>query len=261
MSYEYSLVIFTVLGQLAAGIALLVCLTGMRAHPEAERRAWIWVLGAGALGAVAAALHLSAFGPAPLSLSRVGSSWLSREILAGGIFGALVVLRLLNVLKAGANWLAGIAAIAFVLAMSQVYSQNVVAPLWNTWGSPISFLATMLLLGGTAILVLAPEARHDGRLTISLSASLIGGFFALALPAFWLGGMLSSLDPVLLGVFATAAAGMTLTQTACYAAGGVLMACGVARARGLLYTGFALLLLGAVVGRMLFYAANIRLGM
>lgn len=261
MSYEYTLVIFTVLGQLAAGIVLLLCLTGLHAHPEAERRAWKAVLILGVVASVSAALHLRSLGPAVYSMGNVGSSWLSREILAGAVFGVLAVLRLTNVLKAGANWLTAVAGIAFVLTMSQVYAQNAVAPLWNTWGSPLSFLGTMLLLGGAAILVVAPEARRNQALVVSLSAALVGAVFTLVLPAFWLGGMLRSLDPVLLGVFSTAAVGLTLTQTACFATGGVLMACGISRARGLLLAGFVLLLAGAVVGRMLFYAANIRLGM
>jgi len=260
MTYEYPLVLFTVFGQLAAGVALLICLTNLREHPKAELRAWRAALLLGLVAFAAAAFHLHSLSPAVFSLNGVGSSWLSREILAGVLFGGLMALRLFGLVPARANWLVGLAGLGFVLAMSQVYGQNSAAPLWSTWGSPISFLATMLLLGGAAVLVLAPEARENPRLVVSLSAAVAGGLFALVLPAFWLGGMRASLDPVLLGVFSSAAICMTLTQTACYAAGGILMAWGVQRKGAVLPVGFLLLLAGAVVGRMLFYAANIRLG-
>ena len=261
MTYQYSLVFFTVLGQLAAGIVLLICLTNLHEHPKAERRAWQVAFVLGVIASVAAALHLHSLAPAVFSLKGVGSSWLSREILAGVVFGVLVLLRLGNVVTERINWLAGLAGIAFVLIMSQVYFQNNAVPLWHTWGSVLSFVATMLLLGGVAIMVIAPETRKSPRLAISLSAATVGGLFALALPAFWLGGMLTALDPVLLGVFSTVAICVTLTQTACYAVGGVMMAYGLPRNNTWIYLGSALLLVGAIAGRMLFYAANIRLGM
>ncbi|WP_461211308.1 dimethyl sulfoxide reductase anchor subunit family protein [Desulfocurvus sp. DL9XJH121] len=260
MSYEYSLVLFTVLGQLAAGIALLVCLTGLHEHPAAERRAWRAVLALGVVAMVAAASHLHSLGPAFFSLNGLGSSWISREICLGAVFGVLVLLRLTGVLPEKGNWLTGAAGVCFVLAMAQIYAGNRSAPLWNTGGSVLSFVASMLLLGGAGIMAVAPEARQDGRLRVSLGVSVVGGLFALALPAFWLGGMQASLDPMLLGVFSTAAVCMTLTQTVCYAAGGVIMVCGMPRRSAFIYLGAALLLAGTIVGRMLFYAANIRLG-
>ncbi|MBG0789979.1 MAG: dimethyl sulfoxide reductase anchor subunit [Desulfovibrionaceae bacterium] len=260
MTYEYPLVFFTVLGQLAAGIALLICLTGLQKHPAEERRAWIVSLATLAVAGVSAFFHLQSFGATPFALSNVGSSWLSREILLGAIFFVLIALRVWNVLKAGTNWLVGIVGVIFVLVMSQIYAQNAVAPLWHSWGPILSFLGTMLLLGGTAVLALAPDAWERPAVVAGVSSALVGGLFALSMPIFWVGGVLSPLNPVLLGTFATATICVTLTQMTCFAAGGVLTAFGVPGKRMLAQIGFVIILVGAVVGRMLFYAANIRLG-
>ncbi|WFS63153.1 dimethyl sulfoxide reductase anchor subunit [Pseudodesulfovibrio thermohalotolerans] len=257
MTYEYPLVFFTVFGQLSAGIALLVWLTGLRKHPAEERLAWLVALAALAVSGLSAALHLQSYLPAAFALSNVGSSWLSREILMGVVFFVLIGLRVFNVLPAGLNWLVGIGGVAFVLVMSQIYVQNASVPLWNSWGTALAFLGTMLLLGGTAALALAPEGWGRSAVAASVSAAVAGALLALSLPAFWLGGMMAPLNPVMLGVFASAAICVTLTQAACYAVGGALAAYGVPGRRGLVRIGFVVVLVGAVVGRMLFYAANI----
>lgn len=257
MTYEYPLVFFTVFGQLSAGIALLVWLTGLQKHQAEERMAWIVALAALVVSGASAVLHLQSYLPAAFALSNVGSSWLSREILMGAVFFVLIGLRFFNVLSARFNWLVGLGGVAFVLVMSQIYVQNASVPLWNSWGTALAFLGTMLLLGGSAVLALAPEGWERPAIAASVSAALVGGLLALSQPAFWLGGMLAPLNPAMLGVFASAAICVTLTQAACYAAGGVLTAYGVPGRRGFVRIGFVAVLVGAVVGRMLFYAANI----
>ena len=259
MTYEFSLSIFTVFGQLAAGMALMIWLTRLHRFPEVERRAWKVSLALGILAVIAAALHLSVLLPAPLSITKFGSSWLSREIVVGIIFGILMLLRIFSVIKEGLNWLPAIAGICFVLVMSQVYFQNVIVPMWNTWGIVINFIAT-LLLGSTAIMAIAPETRKDDALRTCAAAAFLGAVFSLAMPVFWLGSMLAPLEPAMLDTFAIAAICLTLSQMACFSLGGILIIYGLPNKQGLIYLGAILVVVGAVLGRMLFYAANIKIG-
>ncbi len=260
LSYEFSLVFFTVFGQTAAGLVLLIWLTGLRRWPKAERRAWLVALAFGIVAIISSATHLHSLAPAPYSITGVGSSWLSREILAGGIFGILVLLRVLKVFKAGFNPILGILSICFTLVMTQIYFQNSIVPLWNTWGAFVVFLATMPLLGGAGIAALSPEIKEIRPLKTVFGAFLLGAVFSLAMPIFWLQGVLSPLDPFLLQTFTTAAICMGLTQMAGYVIGGFLLICGVPNKRPLAVLGWVVVIAGAVVGRMLFYAANLKVG-
>ncbi|MDR2826101.1 MAG: dimethyl sulfoxide reductase anchor subunit [Deltaproteobacteria bacterium] len=260
MTYEFNLVLFTVFGQLAAGIVLMIWLTGLRRYPESERRAWVAAVISGLLALVGGLPHLTSFSPVIHTLSGLGSSWMSLEILAGGIFGLLVLLRLLNVLKAALNPLLGILAIAFVLVITQIYFQNDVVPLWNTWGTIIAFLSVMLALGGVALPVLAPEVRDSGNLKICLYTFIVGVIFSSALPVFWLGSILAPVNQQILPSFTSAAICMTLTQMGAFALGGIITVAAMPKRPILAGFGAILVLVGALTGRMLFYAANIKLG-
>ena len=260
MQYELSLVCFTVLGQLAGGIALAVWLAGLDRFPDVERRAWMLALGAGIVGMVGAASHLSSLGSAFYSLSGLGASWLSREIAAGAIFGAVVLLRFLGVLKAPMNWLVAVLGVAFVLVMAQIYGQNNVSPLWNNAGASLSFLAAMCLLGGAAAPALAGAKADDRIGRVSALGLLVGATASAVLPVFWVKGVLTGLDPAALGVFSTAVICMSLTQMAGIILGGACLVWGFPRKSALFWPGFALILAATVVGRMLFYASNIKVG-
>ncbi len=260
LSYEFSLVFFTVFGQTAAGITLMIWLTGLRRWPAAERRAWLAALAFGIVAIIASATHLRSLLPAPYSVTGVGASWLSREILAGGIFGVLVLLRVLRVFTAGFNPVLGVLSVCFILVMAQIYFQNSIVPLWNTWGTIVVFLASMPLLGGAGVAALSPEMKESRPLKTALGAFLLGATFSLAMPAFWLRGVLSPIDPFPLQTFTTAATCMTLIQMAGYVIGGWLLIRGVPNKTPLAIIGWALVIAGAVAGRMLFYAANLKIG-
>lgn len=256
MEYQYSLVIFTTLGQLAAGLAVLVCLAGLNRFPDIERKVWLAALIAGILGMCGAAGHLHSFGPAPLSVTQVGTSWLSREIVAGGVFGLLVLLRLLNVLRAGFNALLALAGIAFVLVMARVYHVDIV-PFWNTFGTETAFLGVMLALGGAFVRALGPV--DDSRTEKVGAACLVAGVLAASvLPVFWVGGAGAIGGSPLLPVFATAVICMSLTRMALVFLGALPALLHAGKAG--LWIGALLVLAGEIVGRMLFYASNIKIG-
>lgn len=152
MSHSASLVIFTLLGQCAAGMVIFICFQ----KKDKILLSWVAALIL-ALAALASLGHLSAPFSSWRTLANVGSSWLSREILCCILFGAAIVAHALFQ-RAWLCWLAAILGIIFVYVMSKVY----IIPTEPAWDSSITFwyfLATSLLLGAT-IMLLALEIHN-----------------------------------------------------------------------------------------------------
>lgn len=253
MHYEYALVCFTVFGQLAAGVSLLIWLAGLDRFPEIEWMAWLTALAAGVVAAAGAVMHLSNPFAGVYSVSQIQHAWLSREILCGAVFGILVVLRLREIIPARLNWIIGVVGLAFVLVMARVYRVEVM-PFWNTAGTELSFVGTALVLGSAtvaAIWTLWRKERDCRVLCAAIIAGLAGLMGMIALPLFWLPVAPLAVGSPLFSTFASASLCMSLTAFVCVTAGGLCL-----RDRGpVLWTGVLLVLGGAIVGRMLFYAA------
>lgn len=157
---EWSLVVFTVLSQMAAGVTLVVGalrwwargFTGL-VEPPLQPAA----LDAVALPAVAV-LMLLAMGASVLHLGRprnlmrsvlnLRQSWLSREILLAG--GLLITALLGWWLGGWTAWLSAPAAALYLLGMMRVYMVRTV-PVWNTLMTPFNFTATAVMLGGLLV--------------------------------------------------------------------------------------------------------------
>ena len=146
----WSLVIFTILGQSAAGIMMLLALS-RRATRSAVRRTWVAVIILIA-AAVASLGHLADPTISYFAVTNVLSSWLSREILFAGLFGAAMLLwiifRRCRLLR-----LAALVGLAFVYVMSRVYIIPT-EPFWNSLLTFWSFLSTAFLLGASLLLLL-----------------------------------------------------------------------------------------------------------
>lgn len=255
MQYEYSLVCFTVFGQMAAGISMLIWLAGLDRFPEIEWVAWLVALATGVLAAIGATLHLSNPFAGVYSVTQIHQAWLSREIICGAVFGLLVVLRLREVIPARLNWLIGVVGLAFVLVMARVYRAEIM-PFWNTAGTELSFVGSALVLGAATVAALMVFRRHEPDCRVScaaLLAGLAGLLCMVALPLFWLPQTPLVAAMPLFKTFATASLCMSLTAFVCVVAGGVCL-----RAREvLLWPGLLLVIGGVIVGRMLFYAAAV----
>ena len=138
----WSLVIFTLLGQAAAGMLILSFFS--RTADTSRAKAWVACILLG-VGALASLEHLSDPTVSFYTITNVGTSWLSREILFVGLFGAGLLLWLIT-LNAWARRLAAILGLAFVYVMSRVYTIPTV-PFWNSLFTYWLFLAASLLLG------------------------------------------------------------------------------------------------------------------
>jgi anaerobic dimethyl sulfoxide reductase subunit C (anchor subunit) len=163
---EWSLILFTVLGQMAVGAFIILGALHFYALQkagveEADRlsdRALIAIFIVMLLGFLASVLHLGNPLNAPKSVTNLGTSWLSREILLGVVFAAFAGLfTVFQWRKIGSfalrNVIAVIAAlvgIGLVSSMSMVYMIKT-QPGWNTFATPVSFFTTTLLLGAVAL--------------------------------------------------------------------------------------------------------------
>lgn len=110
------------------------------------------------LGLLASLFHLGDPLSAFRAVTNVGSSWLSREILFGVLFAILGGLFAIMQWRKWTSFtirnviaiLAGIAGLGLVISMSGVYMLPT-QPAWNTLATPIFFLTTTLLLGSLAM--------------------------------------------------------------------------------------------------------------
>lgn len=106
------------------------------------------------LAMLASLWHLGNPLNAPRAVSNLGTSWLSREILTGVLFAitgavfAFMQWRKISTfaVRTAIAWIAAAIGIVFVISMSMVYMLPT-QPAWNTIATPVTFLTTTALLG------------------------------------------------------------------------------------------------------------------
>lgn len=177
---EWSLVAFTLLSQVAAGLALFTAFLRTGVFGAADPRRYDPLLLASAAGLLivamaASALHLGRPARAARAVSNLRSSWLSREILLALLLLGLILLAWLPGWRP-AIWLLPPAAIAYVGGMARVYRQRTV-PVWNTWRTTWSFFRSAILLGGLTGAALVTVL--DWPIAHPLQAILIGALLVL----------------------------------------------------------------------------------
>lgn len=248
-------------------------------------------------GLATSTLHLGSPLKAANALLHLQSSWLSREILLGMLFaGSGALFAVLQWFRFGSHRLrqalalvtAGL-GIALVYAISQVYSLRTV-PAWSTWATPVRFYITTFLLGGVAVaaaLVVAsyirrrrggepdPAARAVIKHTvqgIAFGAILALGLKFIGQPAY-LAYLGTEESPAALATLEMLGGQYTLLSAAqnilifagIIALGFLLFRMSGGRALGRLMSvttvaAFVLVLGGEFIGRLLFYATMVRVG-
>jgi len=98
-------------------------------------------------------LHLGNPANAPKALNNLSTSWLSREILAIGVFSVSLVVTVTLGWKTGNPGplkylmvLSSVGGMALLWTMTRVYIVPTI-PAWNSWYTPVSFVSTALGLG------------------------------------------------------------------------------------------------------------------
>jgi DMSO reductase anchor subunit len=133
-------------------------------------------LGAGMLASLA---HLGTKKNAWRALGNLRKSWLSREVLFTGLFGASWLLTTLEWMiwqRLTIEWIALTATfgLGLVYSMSRVYRLPAV-PAWNTWKTNAVFLLSALLLGQSFMAILLSSGSNvtGGAILILLLLQLL----------------------------------------------------------------------------------------
>jgi len=278
---EWALILFTVLGQTAIGACLLV--TWFRQWDkegtmEGAYRKSVWVLaGLAFIGLAASLLHLGRPLMAITALRHLSTSWLSREIFfTGGFFVLLVASVLLDkrvALRRVIDWLAVLAGVLAVVSMAASYSMTM-RPAWQGFHTYVAFGCTALFLGSaTAGGLLALFGRGQERVARNLQDLIWVAVVALVVQLAAVPFYISALGAGLPAAKATAdllAGEYLITMVVRWAlplAGGLIPLLVMWRrlgtgkvSTGLVYTALAFILAGELVGRYVFYAASVPMG-
>jgi anaerobic dimethyl sulfoxide reductase subunit C (anchor subunit) len=249
------------------------------------------------LALLASLLHLSNPGNVVRAVPNLGSSWLSREVVLSVAFVILAALyTLLQWRKIGTNglrtvlgWIAAVIGVLQVYAMAMVYMIRT-QPAWNTPATLITFFVASLLLGVLAVAVALlvnynAIQKKDQQATEQQLDLLRGALQGIALTAIVLLGIEFLVLPVYIAYLATQGAaalesiklltgsyGITLTirLLLVFIGAGVVAAylfrnvssVGKERFTSLLvYSAFVLVLAAEVMGRFLFYATHVGIGL
>lgn len=270
MGEYFALTAFSICIQAAAGIMLFVALGRLMNKDHVFKNPVIAAAGLGVVGMLASLLHLGRPLHALNALFQFSDSWLSREIWFTAIFVGLTLVAAvrLYVKPQAGGAITGLAAVAAlvglvdVFAMAKIYSSASV-PVWQSAATTVEFYAAAISMGAMVFLVLDMKEAGKMRKFVALAvAGVVAIQTAIIVPYFISLGVststalqvslaiLSSLETAIIikWLFILAGAGAVLwmakdelSKTAsCTVAGGA-----------------ALLLIGQVVGRYVFYAAMV----
>ena len=191
---ELSLVLFTVLGQTAVGLAVI---SSVRQWATAggeggqNRAEWMTAGLFLAVGLIASLFHLGHPLGAPRAIVHLATSWLSREVLGYMVFGLLIIWLFLIVRKNQAQgWLVKVAALVGLIALffsAMAYSPPSFPALNN--GLPfVFFLLTAFILGSAVGSYFAPEDRQPLLIQILATSLIVGLVVYLLVPCIWWSG-------------------------------------------------------------------------
>ncbi len=270
MGEHFALTVFSICIQAAVGIMLFVAIGRLMNKEGVFKNAVVTATGLGIIGMLASLLHLGRPLSAMNALFQFGTSWLSREIWFTAIFVGLTVVAavLLYAKPQAAGAVTGLSAGAAlvglidVFAMARIYSSASV-PVWQSAATTIEFLAAALSMGAMLFLVLSLKEAGKLKKIVALTvAAVVAVQVAVVIPYFISLGagtgtalqaslmILGSLKTVVAikWLFILAGAGLVLWLAKDELSKSV---------SGAVAGGAALILVGQVVGRYVFYAAMV----
>lgn len=187
-SMELPLVAFTVLSQFAIGIAFL---SALRATPDGAtpqlsgRRPWLLATGMLAVGIVLSLLHLGHPLEAPRALTNLASSWLAREVLLACLLVVMMALMASRLGRPGLVWATAAVGLITLLVQGLVYSPPGLPALHNAY--PFAFfLLTAVTLGAGAGAWFAPPDKHSLVRGVLLGALCCSLLLYVTVPLAWL---------------------------------------------------------------------------
>jgi anaerobic dimethyl sulfoxide reductase subunit C (anchor subunit) len=295
---EWALLAFTILGQTAAGLMIVLMIVRAYLAPKVggdltdrlTNRPLFLVVPLMALALLASLFHLGS----PLHIARavpnLGSSWVSREVVIAVTFIVFAALyTYLQWRKVGTEslrnaigWITALLALAYIYAMGMVY-MIATQPAWNTIATPVTFIVGSLLVGSlgmAAALVMGHAGLKKTETPVvnnvlqmlAVSAIVLLGVEFVVLPLYLAylatqgGAALQSLN-MMIGSYGFV---FFLRLLTLFVGAGVLAAYLYRNAAvadkeqtlaTLAYSAFALALIGEAMGRFIFYATHYRIGL
>lgn len=188
-SMELPLVLFTVLSQAAVGMVLMSAVRGFARQDGSDaRNEWMLVAGLMGLGIAASLFHLGHPLEAYRALAHLEKAWLSREVLAAGIFLALAAwAAAMGGGKGVLLWGAIVAGLATVLASGMTYAPPAFPALNNALPT-VFFLITAVVMGAGFASWFAGIGSQPLLARIFTTALVTGMVVRLAVPCIWLSG-------------------------------------------------------------------------
>jgi len=181
---ELSLVLFTVISQLAVGAFVTLWMLealGKKISIETGKMLTISILGITAIGLVISLTHLGHPFKAYMALTNVGNSWLSREVIMFSLFFAAILIYFLQWKDGMQNTRKLIGLVGAIIGTVGVIFSGMIyvlpaMPAWNNFSPVIFFLITALLLGPvyvSSVLVWRKEMQLPNIAVLALVAIII----------------------------------------------------------------------------------------
>ncbi|SDH05476.1 dimethyl sulfoxide reductase anchor subunit family protein [Desulfosporosinus hippei] len=271
---ETALLIFTLCLQAAIGSMIFITL-GKQLYKDKQFKVSALISAClSVVGVLASFVHLGQPFSALNSLSNLGSSWLSKEALLAGIFMGITVLyawvQYYRPESQGLNtvlrWAGSVLGLVTIFSMVKVYTMASV-PVWDGTNTFVDFYATAIALGALIFLVSSFKELNEAnqRLFPFIVLATVVIQVAAAVPyAFSLGlnGMAAQASAEVLSEMGVVIA---LKWLLILGGAGLLLwpaiqkagATGAKSASGIIYVAAAILLIGEIIGRYVFYASMI----
>lgn len=164
---EIPMILFTVIAQMCVGAFIILgivqlCASGKYSNKTIDRVSDSAVLLIGpalVIGLIASMFHMNDVFHVFNVFRHLGTSWLSREVTFGVLFAAFGFLfALIQWFKIGSVLLRRVVAlitavlgVCLVWSMAKIYLTLRAVPAWNSWGTPVQFAGTTILLGGLLV--------------------------------------------------------------------------------------------------------------
>lgn len=191
---EIPLILFTVLTQMAVGLAVFAALrqwVAVEGFTVKARNEWITILVLIGLGVLAAFFHLGKPLGAIRMLTNIGSAWLSREILTFAVFGILAAISFYMVFtKTENSWVMKLTALIGLLAVfstGMAYAGKAMDAINNLL--PLAFFMLTVFTLGPAVANYFVDDKASGLLISILSPTLFASLvIRFTVPFIWLSG-------------------------------------------------------------------------
>ncbi|SHN75848.1 dimethyl sulfoxide reductase anchor subunit family protein [Desulfitobacterium chlororespirans] len=266
---EFALIIFTICVQAAVGLMVFTAVAKQLNKTGVFKIAVAASAGLAVVGLLASFLHLGHPLAAVNTLTRFATSWLSREIWFTSAFTGLTVFAVLLLYfkpaaKKALNTLIILAAaigLIDVLAMASVYTSSSVAA-WQSGSIVVEFYAAAISMG--ALLFLALSAKEDtGRMRKIVAISVAAAFVIQAVVMLPYYNSFGGSDNLALqqshAILSSMTPAMVLKWAAILVGAGLLFLPAKEKSKEvpIILGATALVLLGQIVGRYLFFAIMI----